>query len=83
MATICNIYHEGKFDVCYDYQPPEDPEGVYPGCEPSLAITSVLWNGVDVTDAVKADAETLNIFSDLALDHAVDMAARAEWHREA
>jgi hypothetical protein len=67
------LWHEGHFQVEYDYQPFEAPKGNYPGAEPQITITAVTWNGVDVTEAVVADPVTLDIFSDAALDHALDV----------
>jgi len=67
------MYYEGLYEVEYDYQPYEAPDrSGYPGCDPQITLTSVLWNGVEVIDAVKADQNVYDAFADLCLDDALD-----------
>jgi hypothetical protein len=78
MAKI-GIWREFLFTVEYDYQPyePTDRHGGY--SEATVTVTSVFWNGVDVTSIAMGDKETADNFYDAALDHALDNAGREQW----
>ena len=41
--------------VSFDYSPPEEQTRTYPGCDASIDITGVNYNGVEILEGVEAD----------------------------
>lgn len=41
-----------ELDIEFDYQPYEPATNEYPGCDESVEITAVIFNGTDITDFI-------------------------------
>ena len=74
--------------VWYDYQPAEDAEPGYSGCDAKATITRVEYNGCDITEGVFRSVKDKNGYSDLtqltdqAMEHAERGYDRARERRE-
>jgi hypothetical protein len=63
-------FHELEFEIDYDYQPEEEQRHDCPGSDEQITLNAVHLNGVDITAAVEADPNTLEIFQDSCVEDA-------------
>ena len=76
------VFRELEFELEYDYTPEQARRHDCPGADEEVSLTQVKLNGVDITDAITASPDTLEIFEDSCLEDAhsrgVDRAGERE-----